>query len=225
MPRKVFTAGEVLAASDVNSFLMNQTVMVFAGTAARGSAIPSPTEGMYVHLNDTDALQYYNGSAWVSAIPSGLGIKQVVSTAKTDTFTMSSGSFEDVTGLSVSITPTSATSKILVSLTVNAQGGLGVSGLIGRIVRNSTAIAIGDGAGSRERATFGPAIATGNAIQMNSAMTFLDSPATTSATTYKLQVKSDNPGVLVYVNRSNADVDSSANSRLISTITVMEVAV
>jgi hypothetical protein len=69
MPRKVFTAGEVLAAADVNSFLMDQTVMVFAGTAARGSAIGTATEGMYTHLNDTDALQYWNGSAWVSAIP------------------------------------------------------------------------------------------------------------------------------------------------------------
>jgi hypothetical protein len=67
MPRKVFTAGEVLAASDVNSFLMDQTVMVFAGTAARGSAIGTATEGMYAHLNDTDTLTYYNGSAWVSA--------------------------------------------------------------------------------------------------------------------------------------------------------------
>jgi len=69
MPRKVFTAGEVLAASDVNSFLMDQTVMVFAGTAARGSAIGTATEGMYAHLNDTDTLTYYNGSAWTNAIP------------------------------------------------------------------------------------------------------------------------------------------------------------
>jgi hypothetical protein len=69
MPRKVFTAGEVLAASDVNEFLMDQTVMVFAGTAARGSAIGTATEGMYTHLNDTDTLQYYDGSDWVNRIP------------------------------------------------------------------------------------------------------------------------------------------------------------
>lgn len=69
MSRKVFTAGEVLAAADVNSFLMDQTVMSFAGTAARGSAIPSPVEGMYTHLEDTDDLQFWNGSAWVSNSP------------------------------------------------------------------------------------------------------------------------------------------------------------
>jgi len=69
MPRKVFTAGEVLAATDVNNFLMDQTVMVFAGTAARGSAIGTAVEGMYTHLNDSDTLQYWDGSAWVDAIP------------------------------------------------------------------------------------------------------------------------------------------------------------
>jgi hypothetical protein len=70
MSRKVFTAGEVLAAADVNSFLMDQTVMSFAGTAARGSAIPTPVEGMYTHLEDTDNLQFWNGSAWVA--PAGM---------------------------------------------------------------------------------------------------------------------------------------------------------
>jgi hypothetical protein len=49
---------------------MDQTVMSFAGTAARGSAIPSPVEGMYTHLEDTDNLEFYNGSSWAS--PFGL---------------------------------------------------------------------------------------------------------------------------------------------------------
>jgi hypothetical protein len=66
MSRKVFTAGEVLAAADVNSFLMDQTVMSFAGTAARGSAIPSPVEGMVTYLEDIDDLRTYNGTAWTS---------------------------------------------------------------------------------------------------------------------------------------------------------------
>jgi hypothetical protein len=64
MPRKVFTAGEVLAAADVNSFLMDQTVMTFAGTAARGSAIGTATEGMVTWLNDQNALQVYDGTQW-----------------------------------------------------------------------------------------------------------------------------------------------------------------
>jgi len=66
MSRKVFTAGEVLAAADVNSFLMDQTVMSFAGTAARGSAIGTAVEGMVTYLEDIDDLRTYNGSSWVS---------------------------------------------------------------------------------------------------------------------------------------------------------------
>jgi len=65
MPRQVFDAGEVLSATDVNTFLMNQMVMTFAGSAARGSAIPSPTEGMLTYLADTDTFQYYNGTSFV----------------------------------------------------------------------------------------------------------------------------------------------------------------
>ena len=65
MPRKVFDAGEVLSATDVNTYLMNQMVMTFAGTAARGSAIPTPTEGMLTYLADTDTFQFWNGSSFV----------------------------------------------------------------------------------------------------------------------------------------------------------------
>lgn len=65
MPRQVFDAGEVLSATDVNNFLMNQMVMTFAGTAARGSAIPTPTEGMLTYLADTDTFEFYNGTSFV----------------------------------------------------------------------------------------------------------------------------------------------------------------
>jgi hypothetical protein len=66
MPRKVFDAGEVLSASDVNSFLMDQMIQTFAGTAARGSAITSPTEGMLTYLADSNTFEYWNGSTYVS---------------------------------------------------------------------------------------------------------------------------------------------------------------
>jgi hypothetical protein len=69
--KKTFTAGDVLTASDVNNYLMDQTVMVFGGTAARSSAIPTPSEGMFAVTTDNDELDYYNGSAWVPALPVG----------------------------------------------------------------------------------------------------------------------------------------------------------
>jgi hypothetical protein len=68
MPRKVFTAGDVLAAADVNSFLMNQAVMTFADAAARTTAIASPSEGMVTYLNSTDTLQAWTGAAWTDLI-------------------------------------------------------------------------------------------------------------------------------------------------------------
>jgi hypothetical protein len=63
--RKVFTAGEVLTASNMNS-LVDQTVMVFADAAARTSAIPVPVEGMITYLNDLNTVFAYDGSAWAA---------------------------------------------------------------------------------------------------------------------------------------------------------------
>lgn len=70
---KDFQAGEVLTAVDVDTYLMQQTIMVFAGTAARGSAIGTPTEGMFTWLKDTDSLEYYDGSSWTAFSAGGAG--------------------------------------------------------------------------------------------------------------------------------------------------------
>jgi hypothetical protein len=69
--KKTFVAGEVLLAQDVNDYLMDQTVMNFASDAARSSAIPTPTEGMFAVTTDNDQVDYYNGSDWVPALPIG----------------------------------------------------------------------------------------------------------------------------------------------------------
>jgi hypothetical protein len=85
MPRKTFTAGEVLAAADVNSFLMDQTVMTFASSAARGSAIPSPSEGMLTYLSDTDSYESWNGSSFVDINRAQLTSSTATSYAVADT--------------------------------------------------------------------------------------------------------------------------------------------
>jgi hypothetical protein len=71
---KDFTAGEILTADDVDQYLMQQTVMVFAGTAARSSAIASPSEGMFTYMTDTNGLEYYGGTA-VGWVPFAAGAK------------------------------------------------------------------------------------------------------------------------------------------------------
>lgn len=63
---KEFTTGDVLTAADANGYLASQVVMVFADSAARTTAITSPQEGMISYLKDTNATQYYSGSAWVT---------------------------------------------------------------------------------------------------------------------------------------------------------------
>jgi hypothetical protein len=68
---RTFTAGEVLTASNVQNYLMDQSVMTFAGSAARSSAIGTANfeEGMTSYLKDTDKLEIYNGTNWVSVAP------------------------------------------------------------------------------------------------------------------------------------------------------------
>ncbi len=68
--RKVFVANEILSAADVNDYLMDQSIMVFSGTAARSSAIGTPTAGMVSYLTSTNTLQVY-GTAWADVSSPG----------------------------------------------------------------------------------------------------------------------------------------------------------
>jgi hypothetical protein len=63
--RKEWSPGDTLTAADVNGYLMDQMIMVFAGTAERGSAIPSPSAGMVAYSTATGVV-VYDGTAWVS---------------------------------------------------------------------------------------------------------------------------------------------------------------
>ena len=62
--RKEFNAGDILLASEVQGYLQDQAVMVFDDSTARGSAIPSPSEGMLTYNKATDQLELYDGSAF-----------------------------------------------------------------------------------------------------------------------------------------------------------------
>jgi hypothetical protein len=82
MPRKVFVANEILSATDVNTFLMDQSVMTFADSTARGSAIGTATEGMVTYLADTNTYEYWNGTAYESLVGAG-GTNGTITTAYT----------------------------------------------------------------------------------------------------------------------------------------------
>ena len=155
-------------------------------------------------------------------------ILQIVQGIKTDTFTSNSTStFVDI-GLSVAITPSSASSKILIAYRVCTSmiaGGYACSLIL---VRGSTNIALGDADSNRTRVTTMAQSSSASAAGYNvfyQTVDFLDSPNTTSATTYKVTARGWNSQAgNFYINRSEADSDSANFVRGISTITAMEIA-
>lgn len=68
---KVFAVSEVLTAADVNDYLMEQSISIFADATARDAQISSPVEGQFCYLADSNVLQFYNGSSWASYIGEG----------------------------------------------------------------------------------------------------------------------------------------------------------
>ena len=186
---KDFVTGEVLTAADVDGYLM-QGVWVFASAAARTAAVPSPQEGNMSFLKDTNSTEYYSGSAWVAVAGGGGGggkVLQVVQASTNSLVTVASTSLTD-TGLSCNITPTSATSKVLVLVNQNyhvqVASNINISFLFS-IFRGATEV-------------FAQPINGGNYWNWDVAgltwqhrnifaATYLDSPATTSSITYKTQ--------------------------------------
>jgi hypothetical protein len=165
----------------------------------------------------------------VLALPSGTGtlattadvaaivpgkILQVVSTFKDDTFNTSSTSFVDITGMSATITPTSTGSKILALVQMQTASSTNSQIFWVNLLRGATLIAqpaSGTNPSTQTRRV-GPSVNDSS----NVGITFLDSPATVSATTYKLQIKVD--GGVAYVNSL-----LSSNYSSVSTFTLMEV--
>ena len=151
-------------------------------------------------------------------------IMHVVSTAKTDTFTTTNTAYTEITGLTATITPRETTSKILVFVSVDAGSSADVL-LAFRLMRGATAIGIADTAGSRTLATMGRYLGTattGGGTHTSVSNMFLDSPATTSATTYSVQVFQNAAGTIT-INRASTDGDGPGAFRAMSNITLMEV--
>jgi hypothetical protein len=255
---KLFATGDVLTAAQVNTYLNEQTVMVFADSAARTSALSGVlAEGMMSYLQDTNAVEVYNGTAWVGvgnvgditevqagvgiSIASGTGPIPVITNSSTDlittagdilygtaadtvarlgigtagqvlkvnsgatapewgaaaagggkvlqvvsgvttTSTAINGTVLTDTTITATITPSAATSKVLVLVTgayyADADNGTAL-GIKMALLRGGTTIWDG---GSN---THYWQVLVGVKNQMN--LNYLDSPNTTSATTYKIQ--------------------------------------
>lgn len=151
----------------------------------------------------------------------------VVQTAVTAaTANTSSTTWSAITGLNASITPSAATSKVLVQAVVWVGQGNGIpSAFTGfQLYRGATSICTGDASGSRDRVSaWKPEVRSGSDGTITPVtITFIDSPATSSATTYSISWRVGNASYPAYLNRSATNTDTSEYPLCVSTITVTE---
>ena len=157
------------------------------------------------------------------------GIIQTINVVKTDTASTTGATFVDISGLSISITPSSSSNKILFRGYVAMSTQLNGSGTL-KIFRGSTEIgkSTADGTTANNSTAFfkvlnaGSTTTSGRSQPWQLQFEVLDSPATTSATTYKCQFAETHIGAVVYVNRIFNGTDSDHHG-LISSITCQEI--
>jgi hypothetical protein len=177
-------------------------------------------------LNDTDSLEVYRaiGTAapeWSPVAFQEAGqIVNVVSTTKTDTFSSASTSPTDITGLSVSITPKSTSSRVEISVSFTVANSSG-SAFAAQLTRNGTVVGGGTTAGNRLSASSFTFVEAGGVRSVS--FTFVDSPSSTSSVTY--QVRGFTVAGTFFIGRSSADADtnSAGSVRTSSTITAKEI--
>jgi hypothetical protein len=174
---------------------------------------------------DTPSISDIGFSALTATdMPAG-SVLQVVSATKTNSFTTTSVSYIPITGLTVTITPTSTSNKVLVSFYLNA----GISGAAGaiRIYRNDTAIAIGDPISEPDNNRMAVNVYNGGDdtnSTPNVCMSVLDTPNTTSATTYTLRAGCVQGSGTIVINDQTSQVRGQSYSAVTaSTITAMEI--
>jgi len=192
-----FTAGQVLTAAQVTG--INTGIPVFASSTERDAAFGGTgektlAEGQMAYLEDTNATQYYDGSSWAAVGQAGGKILQVVRATDSTIRTTTSTSFVDAS-ISVTITPTDATSNIMLiwSTWVDLDASYGNL----QITDSSN-----NGISGAEDTQLGLLGLSGRNFQGFTLIAY-DSPATTSATTYKGRFKAD-AGDTVYLRNDKS---------------------
>jgi hypothetical protein len=181
-----------------------------------------------------DLLQIKNNSGSVVAKIDSAGefvhpgsVIQVLNVTKTDAQIISGALWNDISGLSLSITPRYASSRILVIADVKAAANTDTSVIRSRVLRDSTPVGIGDAASNRPRSLsqFYMTSAAGDFYVAQLGGNVWDSPNTTSSVTYKVQLGADGNSQTVFINRTEGDRDTTYyDGRFISSITLMEIA-
>ena len=220
-----------LTSSDSIDFILAERAITLTTVGSGSVGTSQLVDGSVSNSKLANSSITLNGSAVSlggSATIGGGKIGQVVSTTQSGTVSISSSStstFVDITGLSVNITPTSTSSKICIFYVVHAGADAGSRHI--RLMRDSTAINIGDAAGGSQiiaTSSARPNNATYDFDTANMAGQFLDSPNKNSQVTYKLQATlgATYSGTF-YLNRPRSSVNADYSPVMQSTISVMEV--
>ena len=195
-----------------------QSLMTAAGDILYASG--ANTLAKLAKGSDDEVLTLASGVPSWAAAAGGGKIGQVVQTTIEGTVTYGTASWADITGMTVDITPVATTSKILVmtdaSISITTGYGMWV-----KLLRDSTELYIGDASSSRNQASKGT-ISYHAATSLSCSFMYLDSPSTTSATTYKLQWYPEATAD-IYIGRNVSDADAIYSARTANSITVMEV--
>ena len=190
------------------------------GATALTIAVDAVDIAMLSATGTASATTFLRGdNAWAEA--GGGKILQVLTVEKQDTFSTNSTSFVDITDLTLTITPSATTSKIYVTGMLNVGQHGGTAYVWTRLVRDSTAICTPTGEGSRTPPLTGAGTPQDHTL-ITVPISFVDSPSTTSATVYKLEMKSQMVQYQ-YINRSYTDTDNDGHPRSASSLTVMEI--
>lgn len=213
--RKVRFTGALTLTHNATSLILPSAANIT--TAANDTAtFLSLGSGNWLCLNYKRA----DGTAIVGGAAAGQVI-QVVSATYTATTSTTSSTFGTV--YSASITPASSSNKIISMATVCLCNGSTATYSVLRVVRGSTVIVQADAASNRKLSQVAHTGLTGGGDIDSTAMVCYDSPATTSSTTYNVQIASTDNATAVYVNRTGSDTDSSVFPRGSSTLILMEV--
>ena len=223
--RKNFVAGEILTAADVNSFLMDQSVMVFDDSAARGSAIPTPSEGMVTYLKSDDQVTVFDGAAF-KPVGGLVAVKEAVRTAPVAASATPGGEFS-VPDLSVTHSVSDSANKLIIMAVFGqAASTSGRAGVGMRVYEGSTLIGQGDAAGSALRVSSNQrAGGADNLVTLSMGTHFVHTPGAGSKTYTVRAVNPNNATHTIYINRPERDIDDLFRTRTISSLIIMEVAV
>ena len=190
--------------------------IVIAGNTSGAITIAAPAEA---GLNTLTLPASTGTVALTSDIPAGGKILQVVSLTSELTFSTTSATAQN-TGISLAITPTSSTSKVLVIVSASLSGTASSLPACG-IRRDTTIIGAGTAVGSRRSVSSANGIGNVSTVE-TSPITHLDSPATTAATTYHITISSRS-GYTANLNQSNSNVNADYTVSPVSSITLMEI--